>query len=371
MLKKLNLLVIFIAIISPLITSCTKQENKAFEEKIINVKVQKAEKKSVRPYIETIGTLSPYEEVVLSAEIDGIIKDIKADEGAAVSKGMLLAIISDTDYELDVKRAEAALKQAEATYANTKVEFQRKSALYKEQLVTQQQLDDVTTRLSLSEAEVEKAKASLFLAKQRLFKTKIYSPIDGFIKEKRTSIGNYVRNGSNLFVLIRNNPLKLNFSISEKDIGKIKKGQDVTFRVDAFQNREFKGKVNTIYPSLDEKTRTLQIEALTPNSDGLLKPGLFAKVILFTGDAREVVLIPAISLIYEGDRVTAYVVQDAIAKSRNLKIGQQHKIKTKVNDTESKITEYVEVIEGITEGEMIVTIGQQNLSENVKVKIID
>jgi membrane fusion protein (multidrug efflux system) len=351
------------------LSACGKKEN--IEEKVINVKVHKAEKKSVRPYVETIGSLSPFEEVIVSAEVDGILKDIKAEEGTIVSKGMLLATISEIDYELDVKRSEAALKQAEATFANTKLEFQRKSALYKEQLVTQQQFDDVSTRLSLSEAEVEKAKSTLSLARQKLFKTRIYSPIDGVVKEKKVTAGNYVRNGSNLFVIIKNNPLKLFFTVSEKDIGKLKKGQDVIFRVDAFGDREFKGKVNIIYPSLEEKTRSLQVEALTPNTDGLLKPGLFAKVTLFTGEAKEAILIPSISLIYEGEKVSAFVAEGDVARLRKLRIGQQYKISSKIEGADSKVIEYIEIIEGIKEGEMVVTVGQQNLSENTKIKIVD
>ncbi len=353
------------------LSACGKKENKVTEEKVINVKVQKAEKKSVRPYIETIGSLNPFEEVIVSAEVDGILRDIRAEEGTVVSKGMLLATISEIDYELDVRRSDAALKQAEATFANTKLEFQRKNALYKEQLVTQQQFDDVSTRLSLSEAEVERAKSTLSLAKQKLIKTRIYSPIDGVVKEKKVTAGNYARNGSNLFVIIKNNPLKLFFTISEKDIGKLKKGQDVTFRIDAFGDREFKGKVNIIYPSLEEKTRSLQVEALTPNADGLLKPGLFAKVTLFTGEAKETILIPAISMLYEGEKVSAFVAEGDIAKSRRLKIGQQYKIAAKIDGVESKVIEYIEIIEGITEGEMAVTVGQQNLSENTKIKIVD
>ncbi len=365
------LLLIAAVFLSFSLSACGKKENKVTEEKVINVKVHKAEKKTVRPYVETIGSLSPFEEVIVSAEVDGIIKDIKAEEGTVVSKGMLLATISEIDYELDLKRAEAALKQAEATLANTKLEFQRKSALFKEQLVTQQQFDDVSTRLSLSEAEVERARSTLSLARQKLIKTRIYSPIDGVVKEKKATAGNYARNGSNLFVIIKNNPLKLFFTVSEKDIGKLKKGQDVIFRVDAFGDREFKGKVNIIYPSLEEKTRSLQIEALTPNTDGLLKPGLFAKVILFTGEAKDAILIPSISLIYEGEKVSAFIAEGDVAKSRKLKIGQQYKIASKIDGTESKIIEYIEVIEGINEGEIVVTVGQQNLSENTKIKIVD
>lgn len=354
-----------------LLSACSKKENKVVEEKIINVKVHPAERKSVRPYIETTGSLNPFEEVIVSAEVDGIIKEIKVDEGTPVSKGMLLATISETDYDLDVKRSEAALKQAEATFANTKLEFQRKSALYKEQLVTQQQFDDVSTRLALAEADVERAKSTLSLAKQKLIKTKIYSPIDGFVKEKKVTAGNYARNGSNLFVVIKNNPLKLNFTVSEKEIGKLKKGQDVIFRVDAFGEKEFKGKVNIIYPSLEEKTRSLQVEALSPNTDGALKPGLFAKVMLYTGEAKDAILIPAISLLYEGDKVRAFVVEGDVAKLRNLKIGQQYKIASMIDEKDSKVIEYIEVIEGIKEGEIVVTVGQQNLSDNAKVKKVD
>lgn len=354
-----------------LLYACGKKENKVVEEKIINVKVYLAEKKSVRPYIEATGSLNPFEEVIVSAEVDGIIKDIKVDEGTPVSRGMLLATISETDYDLDVKRSEAALKQAEATFANTKLEFQRKSALYKEQLITQQQFDDVSTRLALAEADVERAKSTLSLAKQKLIKTKIYSPIDGFVKEKKVTAGNYARNGSNLFVVIKNNPLKLNFTVSEKEIGKLKKGQDVIFKVDAFGDKEFKGKVNIIYPSLEEKTRSLQVEALSPNTDSSLKPGLFAKVILYTGEAKDAILIPAISLLYEGDKVRAFVVEGDVAKLRNLKIGQQYKIASKTDEKESKVIEFIEVIEGIKEGEIVVTVGQQNLSDNAKVKKVD
>jgi membrane fusion protein (multidrug efflux system) len=354
-----------------ILPACGKKESKAPEERIISVKAQVAEKRSVRPYVETTGSLNPFEEVIVSAEVDGIIRDLRVEEGTAVSRGMLLAVISETDYELDVRRSEAALKQAEASLSNTSLEFKRKEALYKEQLVTQQQFDDVTTRLSLAEAELERAKSTLSLAKQKLLKTKIYSPIDGFVKEKKATAGNYARNGSNLFVVIKNNPLKLIFTVSEKEIGRLKKNQDVIFRVDAFGERQFKGKVSIVYPSLDEKTRSLQVEALTPNPDGTLKPGLFAKVILYTGEAKESILIPSIALLHEGEQVRAFVSEEGVAKSRVLKIGQQYKLTSSAAGSESNIIEYTEILEGIKEGETVITVGQQNLSQNTKIKIVN
>ncbi|MFH1014339.1 MAG: efflux RND transporter periplasmic adaptor subunit [Nitrospirota bacterium] len=336
--------------------ACKKKETKKTEERSVNVRVQSVEEKALRPFVETIGTLNPYEEVIVSSEVDGILKDVRVDEGTVVSKGMLLSVIDDTDYSLEVKRAEAALRQAQATFENTKLEFGRKQSLYKEQLVTQQQFDDVSTRLSLAEADVERAKAALSLAKQKLIKTRIYSPLSGYIKEKKVSAGDYVRNGTNLFVIIQNNPLKLNFTVTEKDAGKLRRGQDLTFRVDAFPGREFKGKVSIIYPSLEERTRTLLIEAQVPNPAGILKPGLFAHVILYTGAERNTVLVPIISLLYEGETIKVFVVEGDRVKERVVKAGQ-------------KYGEMMEIIEGVKKEELVVVAGQQNLSEGVKVNV--
>lgn len=351
--KTLFLIAMLLIIVNP---SCKKKEVKKTEERVVNVRVQDVEIKSLRPFLETIGTLNPNEEVVVSSEVDGILREVRVDNGTAVSKGLLLSVIDDTDYSLEVKRAEAALRQAHATYENTKLEFGRKQLLYKEQLVTQQQFDDVSTRLSLADADVERAKAVLSLAKQKLIKTRIYSPISGYVKEKKVSAGDYVKNGTNLFVIIQNNPLKLNFTVTEKDVGKLRKGQDVTFRVDAFPGREFKGKVNNIYPSLEEKTRTLQVEALVPNPDNALKPGLFAHVVLYTGAERNTVLVPIISLLYEGETIKVFVIDGGRARERFVKVGQ-------------KYGEMMEIVEGLKAGETVVIAGQQNLSEGVKVNV--
>lgn len=338
------------------LSACKKKEVRVTEEKVINVQVQAVEKRALRPFIETIGTLNPYEEVTVSAEVEGILKYVKVDEGTTVSKGMLLSAIDDTDYNLDVKRDEAALRQADATLANTKMEYQRKEALYKEQLVTQQQFDDVSTRLSLAEAEIERAKATLSLTREKLRKTKVYSPLTGVIKEKKVSAGDYVKNGTNLFVIIQNNPVKLNFTVTEKDVGEVKRGQDVTFKVDAFPDKEFRGKVIIIYPSLEEMTRTLQVEALVQNPGGLLKPGTFAHVTLYKGAAKDTTVVPVTSLLYEAEKVKVFVVEGDRAKEKMVRLG-------------SKYGEMMEIVEGLKEGELVVTVGQQNLSEGVKVNV--
>jgi membrane fusion protein (multidrug efflux system) len=337
-------------------TACKKKETKSGEEKVFNVQIKDILKKPLKPFIESIGTLNPFEEVTISAEVEGVLRSVKVDEGSQVSKGMLLAAIDDSDYGLEVKRAEAALRQAEATLENTKLEFKRKDALFKEELVTKQQYDDVVTRLSLAEAEVERAKASLAIARLKLSKTKITSPIACVVKEKRVSAGDFVKNGTSLLVIIQSNPIKLRFTVPEKDVGRLKMNQEVILKVDGFPGSEFKGKVNIIFPNVEEKTRTLQVEALVPNSNGILKPGLFAKVILYTADERDTIVVPVTALLYEAEKVKVFIIEGDRAKEREVKLG-------------SKYGELMEIIDGVKDGEKIVAIGQQNLSEGAKVSV--
>jgi RND family efflux transporter MFP subunit len=352
-----------------LFAGCKKSESRTPPDKTINVFTQPAEKKSLRPFIETIGTLNPNEEVIVSSEVEGNLRNVTVDEGAEVAKGKALAVIDDIDYSLEVQRAEAALKQTEATLSNTKLEYRRKESLYKEQLVTQQQFDDVSTRLALAEAEVERAKASLSLARQKHIKTKISSPLSGLVKEKKVEKGNFVKNGTPLFTIIQTNPLKLNFTVNEKDMAGLKTGQEALFKVDAFPDKEFKSTLSIIYPSLEERTRTLQVEAKAPNRDGKLKPGLFAHLTVYTGPPRDVIIVPATSLLYEGESIKVFIVEGNTAKERYVKVGRKYKFDPTAKSSEPSGKEYAEITEGVKEGELVVTVGQQGLFDGAKITV--
>jgi membrane fusion protein (multidrug efflux system) len=352
--KSLLLILMMALLIIPLI-SC-KKEKKVVKDNLINVRVSPAVKKNIRPYIETTGTLKADEEVAISSEVDGIVKNIKVDEGFAVSPGTLLAEINDIDYVLDDKRADAALKQAQASLANAKAEFQRKESLFKEELITRQQFDDISTRVTLAEADLARAKATLDTSRERLSRTKIYSPLHAMVKEKKVSVGDYVRTSSLLFQLIKVDPLKLIFTISEKEIADLKTGQEVDFTVDSFPDKKFKGKVNLLYPNVEERTRTLQAEAIVPNTGRLLKPGLFAKATIYTRASHEAVVAPLTALIYDNSTISLFVVEGNVAHARIVKTG-------------GKYGEDMEIIEGLKEKEQVVLVGQNNLSEGVKVNV--
>jgi len=335
---------------------CKKQEQKAVKERTVNVSVWTSENRSLRPFVESVGTLKPYDEVVVSSELDGILKTISVDEGSPVTRGQLIAEIKETDYRLAVEQAAAALKQTEAALANAKLEHQRKEALYREELVTKQQFDDIVARLALTLGDVERAKAGLDLAKERLTKTKIFAPMAGSIKEKRVTPGDYIRNGTFLVSTIRTDLLKLAFSVPEKDVGSLREGQDIVFTVDSFPGRQFQGKVKTLYPILEEKTRSLLVEAQVVNQGGNLKPGFFTRVTLYTGPAKDTVVVPITALLYDNTTTKVFAVEGDRAKEKMVKIGR-------------KYGEFMEITEGLKAKEIVVTVGQSNLMEGVPVNV--
>jgi len=391
------------------LNSCEKADTKpAVEEKAYNVQVKAAEKKPLQPFVEAIGTLYPNDEVTVSTEVDGILSDLKAEEGTRVSKGMLLAQIDDTDYLLEVKRAEATVEAADsrlqqlvtgarpqeiqlakaeidqslADLEKRKADRERAKKLFDGQYISAQDWDAARTayevavathqkakqnlglvtegprkeEIAAARAQLDQSKAALSLARQKLGKTKVFSPLAGVVRLKRVSKGEFVKNGNPLYTIIQSNPLKLRFTLSEKDVGKVKPLQEVSLRVDAFPEKEFKGKVTVIFPSLEEKTRTLMVEAMVPNPEESLKAGLFTKVILYTGPAKEAVVIPITALLYEEAKIKVFVEDGGRAREKPVAVG-------------GKYGELMEIAEGLKEGEKVVVAGQQNLSEGVKVHV--
>jgi membrane fusion protein (multidrug efflux system) len=349
--------IIPIAVMLLIIAAGCQKKEKPRVLKLVNVRISTVQSKTVKPNISTVGSLKPLHDVVISPEVDGIVTSLFIEDGKYVKKGDVLAVINETDYALDLKRAEAALRQAEAILSNTKVEYGRKQTLLKEELVTKQQFDDVSTRMVIAENDLGKAKATLDLAKQRLNKTRILSPVTGAVKDKKISTGAFARASVPICSIIVVNPLKLVFTVGEKDVSRIKAGQEVAFNVDAYPSREFKAKVSSIFSSLDDRTRALTVEALAQNDDNVLKAGFFAQVKLFTDAEKKALLIPSTAIVYDESKTRVFVLEDDIAKEKQVSTGDTY-------------GDMIEVTSGLTAGERIVVVGQNNLADGVKVNIL-
>ncbi|HKI04411.1 MAG TPA: efflux RND transporter periplasmic adaptor subunit [Thermoanaerobaculia bacterium] len=251
------------------------------------------------PKIEEAGTtalssLEPTGEFVspssseVAPKMPGRVAAVYVDEGSRVGRGQTL-LTMETDYiRLDIRRAEADLARVKAAEADARREFDRKQGLLANESIPQATFDRAQAALDQAQAARTSAEVVVATARQRLADSVIRSPMTGVVSERRTNVGEHLGDAGVAFVIVQTAPLRLRFSVPERFLGEMKRGQPVAARVEPYPGEVFRGTIKTVGGVIDPATRTFFAEAEFPNSDGRLRPGLFARVNLGSGSEPEV-----------------------------------------------------------------------------------
>lgn len=329
----------------------------------IPVEVSEVSEVLLKDEIESIGEIEPYQKVVIYSEVTGQVEKLNVKEGDYVKKGDFIAQIDYKKRKIDYENIEKQLKAQKINLENVKKDYDRFLNLYKEGVISEKKLDDIKTNYDVLSQQVEALEKQFELAKIRLNEAFIYSPIDGFIAEKFIDEGELITESS----MMRSVPIvsivdisrvKVKLPVSENEIGKVKKGQNVLIKIDAYPEKNFVGKVSKIYPVFDEKTRTLPVEVIVENDKFLIKPNMFCKGIIITGERKAIVApLDSIMKLPASGNYYCFKVKNGVAERVYVKIG--------------KIFEnYVEIKEGLKKGELVITSSQGILDTGKKVKII-
>jgi membrane fusion protein (multidrug efflux system) len=295
--------------------------------------------------------------VAVSPKKAGIIHQIPVKEGDRVKRGQVLVQLDDVDARLQVERAEAGVKQAAATVETYRSIVPRYLKLYEAQVIPQQTLDELIMRVKVDEARLDLAKAELNLARQNLLDHRIVSPIEGVVNLKIASLGEHVNVApkDEILKIIQMDPLELEFYVPENWAGKVHLGSKAQFTLKAFSEEKFTATLRFISPTADPATRNVKVKAVVPNPHYRLKPGFFAEVTVQTGTNPKALAIPESALFSQEGKFFAFVVQNGVAHRQEVETG--HRFKGNV-----------EVLKGIHEGERVVTVGHEQLTEGTKVK---
>jgi membrane fusion protein (multidrug efflux system) len=208
----------------------------------------------------------------------GRVGQVFVDEGEAVRKGQPLLQLETEYLKLDVARAEAELRRAEAAAQDAGRDFERKKGLAQKGSVSQATFDRSQSGADQADASRQAARAALDLARQRLADATLVSPVDGVVAERRTDVGERLTEGTVAFVVEQTAPLKLRVRVPERYLGSVRAGAPVRATVEAFPGEVFQGTVSLVGGSVDPQSRTFLIEAEFPNRDRRLRPGQFARV---------------------------------------------------------------------------------------------
>ncbi|MCU0256270.1 MAG: efflux RND transporter periplasmic adaptor subunit, partial [Vicinamibacterales bacterium] len=183
----------------------------------------------------------------------------------------------------------------------------------------------------------------------------VRAPFSGVVVERRVSTGDYVTRGQVVATVVRIDPLRIELSIPEQDVSRIAAGQPVTFRVDAYPDRQFAGTVRYISPALRPDQRAMVIEAVVPNPDATLKPGLFATAEIAEPGRRTAVLVPRAALREVGSTRRVFAVVDGRLEDRIVTLGQA-------------VGDRVVVTTGVAAGDVVALPGGLTLAEGMDIR---
>lgn len=307
-----------------------------------------------------IGSLKSPETVKISPKKAGIIKKIFVKEGDFVKKGQLLVQLDDVDAKLQLDRAEAKVWEARASLETNKNTLQRYQKLLESKVISQQTYDDLKLKVRLDEARLALAESELNLAKQNLLDHQIVSSIDGAVNLKIASPGEHVNVApkDEILVIVQMDPLDLEFFVPEQWAGKIRLGSKIQFTVKAFSEERFSASLHFISPTADPSTRNVKMKALAPNPHYRLKPGFFAEVTIPTVTKPNAIVLPESTLLSQEGKYFVFVTQEGVAYRREVETGMRFDGK-------------VEIVRGIQKGEKVITSGHEQLSDGMKVKVIN
>lgn len=333
------------------LTSCGSEDssniqNVADSDTLVTIPVEAglAERGSVSAYYSTTATLEAEDEADVVAKTNGIIREIFVEEGTYVAAGRPLLQLDDSQYKLEVERADANVKRLES-------DFIRNKTMFEQNMVSAEVFDR-------AKYEYESQKATLELAKLNLEYTTVRAPISGVVSERMVRTGNMVVPNQAVFRVTTMDPLKAILHLPEHEMQKIKAGQPVLMEIDAVPGVTFQGSVERVSPVVDRTTGTFRVVALVRDQQNRLKPGMFARVRVVYDTRNETLVIPKLAVINDGGRNSVFVVNDSLVQKRSITLGYANGTK-------------VEVINGLVDGDVVITVGHNSLRDSTRVEIIN
>lgn len=354
-----------------------------------------AKGRTIQRVVESVGTFFPYEEAIISAEVDGKVDEVKIDLGDMVSAGQVLAHIADEEQRYLLAQQDAQLRQslerlglkdekdrvkdvrdtpevrrAAADMQEAEQRYRRASSLAEQGIGAQADLDQYQARFNSAKAaydaainqarnliqEVERYKAILELQRKKLRDTTVRAPFAGLVKERMVTVGQFTRANTALLTLVKTDPIRLRVEIPEKMGPWIKPGQVAEIFVEAYSDRKFSGKIWRVSPTVDATKRTFVVEALVPNPNNQLKPGSYARARVPTDRSDTVLMIPYRAVNYVLGSNKAYVIQNGVIDARDVKLGD-------------RIEDNVEVSEGLSDGDVVAMGPLSRLDTGTRVRI--
>ncbi len=317
--------------------ACTgkKEEKKQQVEELPLVETVPVYAENVAQHTEYTATVEPFKTNNISSSTGNRIKRLNVDVGSRVSVGQALVVLDDVN-----------VAQQEISLANQRRDLERARELVKIGGGTQQTVDQLQAQYDASARALRTLKENTVLT----------SPVSGVVTEKNYNAGDLP--AGPILVIEQQQPLKVVVNVNESEMPHVSKGMTVPVKFDTFEGEVFQGQVYLIHPTVDEQTRTFQVEITINNSNGKLKTGMFARV-SFNFGSHESIVVPdkaVIKQVGSGVRYVYVLQNDGTVRFQEIELGR-------------RLEDRYEVLSGLNQGDIVVTAGQSKLTDGARVKV--
>lgn len=305
-----------------------------------------------QPQLEAVGSLRAVNGADLAFEVPGIVEEIHFNSGDEVKAGTVLVKLRDDEDVSKLHSLQAVVDLAVITY-------QRGMKQLPSQTISQAAVD-------ANKSELDAARANVAEQQALIDKKVIRAPFDGRLGIRAVDLGQYLAAGTTVVTLQSLDPIYVDFFLPQQALEQIRIGQAVTAKVDTYPGQGFSGEIAAIEPKIDFASRNVRVRATLKNADRKLLPGMYATVDIATGQPQRYVTLPQTSITFNAYGNTVYIVDkgETGADGQPQLVVRQSFVKT--GETRG---DQVAILEGVKDGETVVTSGQLKLRNGAPVAI--
>ena len=304
------------------------------------------------------GSLEPLSQATIKAKVSGQVESTTLQEGQSVGAGQVLVQLDPGDLRARVTQQQAALDDAQAKLSLAVKNANNNQALLKQNYISQNAYDSTQNSVEVARAAVKSAEAMVEIARIALGDTVIRAPIAGIVSKRLVQAGEKVAPDMAVYTIVNLAQLTLEAQVPASEIPRIKVGQDVSFKVDGYQQRDFHGKVARINPTTEAGSRAMLVYIAVANEDGALRGGMFAKGSIVTDRSRTAPIVPTAALRMEQGRQVVYQVENGKIVAQPVELGLR-------NDDEG----YAEVTSGLGKGAYVIVSRLDSIKPGNLVKL--
>ncbi|MCP4682036.1 MAG: efflux RND transporter periplasmic adaptor subunit [Desulfobacterales bacterium] len=308
----------------------------------IKVKVSQIKALAPRGTIEYVGVLTARLKVNVDSETGGTIEKLHFERGQHIKKNQSLAEIGTDSIRLEVRMADAALKEAVAALLEAESNYKRVKNLHEINAVADSEFDSAKKMVEMARANKGKAKAALALARDQLRKSRLIAPCNGIIAFRDVEIGEVIPPGRTITQVVNLDRLKIKASLSEKDVHILEKQRRFAFTIDAIPGEEFFCQMYFMSPTADPATRSFPIELTVEQADKRMADGMTARVEFPLVDEKKSIKVHSAWLSEENGNMGLYIVEDGKAIFKKVSLGAYY-------------DQRVEILSGLNGQELVIT----------------